>query len=179
MDKQGEGGRKPKTNLEMRKQSETKEKIAEMEYSSKHRSITAKKRLTQDQLHLLETSFITNPKLEGESKQELASKLGLPPKQVAIWYQNKRARCKTEVIEHDYKATQLQLQNVLAHNQRLQSEAHHLLFLASNPSAASASASTSAPSFSVPGSSSLNSPASMNSIWENAIMEELYACLLE
>ncbi|RVX09492.1 hypothetical protein VitviT2T_017640 [Vitis vinifera] len=168
-----------------------------MECSSKHRSITAKKRLTQDQLHLLETSFITNPKLEGESKQELASKLGLPPKQVAIWYQNKRARCKTEAIEHEYKATQLQLQNVLAHNQRLQSEvgrlthklnqAHHLLFLASNPSAASASASastsTSAPSFSVPGSSSLNSPASMNSIWENAevlpIMEELYACLLE
>lgn len=193
-----------------RRQQQERKKAAEMEYlgfegthdyPSKYRSIITKKRLTQDQLHLLEMSFITNPKLEGDRKQELASKLGVPPKQVAIWYQNKRARCKIEAIELDYKAIQLQLQNVLAHNRMLQSEvssltnelnqAHHLLCLASKPSAApasasaSASASTSAPSFSVLGRSSFSSPeTSMNTVsWGNAdilpIMEELYACLPE
>lgn len=156
---------------------------------------SSKKRLRQEQLHLLETSFIRNPKLEGERKHELASQLGLPPKQVAIWYQNKRARCKTEAIELEYEALQLQLQNVLAHNKQLQSEvrrlthkltqAHHqhLLFLASNsnPSSAGSPPASTAPSwewdYSSPGTT-INC-----SVSENAqvlpIMEELYACLLD
>ncbi|RVW79367.1 Homeobox-leucine zipper protein ATHB-52 [Vitis vinifera] len=44
-----------------------------------------KKRLTQDQVRLLETSFDHGKKLEPERKLHLARELGVPPRQVAIW----------------------------------------------------------------------------------------------
>ncbi|KAJ6683350.1 hypothetical protein OIU85_007074 [Salix viminalis] len=79
-----------------------------------------KKRLGRDQLTLLEASFNANQKLKAEHKTELASQLGVPPRQVAIWYQNRRARHKNDVMEHDYKNIQLELGDVLAENIRLE-----------------------------------------------------------
>ncbi|WCJ32212.1 Homeobox-leucine zipper protein family [Euphorbia peplus] len=85
-----------------------------------------KKRLTEDQVRLLERTFTTNKKLEPELKLQLANELGVPPRQVAIWYQNKRARWKTQSLELDYNTLQVKLENALVDRRRLEKQVSHL-----------------------------------------------------
>ncbi|CBI19202.3 unnamed protein product, partial [Vitis vinifera] len=61
-----------------------------------------KKRLSFDQVKALERSFEIENKLEPERKVKIAEELGLKPRQVAIWFQNRRARWKTKQLERDY-----------------------------------------------------------------------------
>ncbi|KAI3467404.1 hypothetical protein Pfo_024067 [Paulownia fortunei] len=61
-----------------------------------------KRRLTPDQVQFLEKSFEVENKLEPERKVQLAKELALQPRQVAIWFQNRRARYKTKLLEKEY-----------------------------------------------------------------------------
>lgn len=85
-----------------------------------------KKRLTQEQLRLLEASFNPNKRLEPESKFRLACQLSLPPRQVAIWYQNKRARWKAQSLELDHNDLRRQLDKALEENRRLEKDVKRL-----------------------------------------------------
>ncbi|KAG2327162.1 hypothetical protein Bca4012_036102 [Brassica carinata] len=68
-----------------------------------HASSTEKKRrLSVEQVKALEKNFEIDNKLEPERKVKLAQELGLQPRQVAIWFQNRRARWKTKQLERDY-----------------------------------------------------------------------------
>ncbi|XP_057491264.1 homeobox-leucine zipper protein ATHB-6-like isoform X1 [Actinidia eriantha] len=61
-----------------------------------------KRRLNVDQVKALEKNFEVENKLEPERKVKLAQELGLQPRQVAVWFQNRRARWKTKQLERDY-----------------------------------------------------------------------------
>ncbi|XP_057970571.1 homeobox-leucine zipper protein ATHB-6-like [Malania oleifera] len=61
-----------------------------------------KRRLSADQVKALEKNFEIENKLEPERKVKLAQELGLQPRQVAVWFQNRRARWKTKQLERDY-----------------------------------------------------------------------------
>lgn len=84
------------------------------------------KRLNEDQVRLLESSFDSNKKLDPERKQQLSRQLNIPPRQIAIWYQNKRARWKNQSLEYDYTMLQLQLEATLVETKHLQKEVEHL-----------------------------------------------------
>lgn len=84
------------------------------------------KRLTEDQVRLLESNFDSSKKLEPERKLQLSRQLGIPPRQIAIWYQNKRARWKNQSLEHDYSRLQHQLEATLVETRHLQKEVEQL-----------------------------------------------------
>lgn len=65
-----------------------------------------KRRLKADQIEFLEKSFEADNKLEPERKVQLAKDIGLQPRQVAIWFQNRRARWKNKSLEKDYEVLQ-------------------------------------------------------------------------
>ncbi|KAE8125842.1 hypothetical protein FH972_020611 [Carpinus fangiana] len=77
------------------------------------------KRLNPAQVRLLETSFAANNKLDAELKLHLAKQLGIPPRQVAVWFQNKRARRKTQSLEQ-------RIENALVEKRRLEKEVERL-----------------------------------------------------
>ncbi|KAL2508597.1 Homeobox-leucine zipper protein ATHB-13 [Forsythia ovata] len=89
-----------------------------------------KKRLKLEQVKALEKSFELGNKLEHEKKMQLARALGLQPRQIAIWFENRRARWKTKQLEKDYDILKRQFQALKndndalkTQNKKLQSEA--------------------------------------------------------
>ncbi|XP_047328501.1 homeobox-leucine zipper protein ATHB-52-like [Impatiens glandulifera] len=84
--------------------------------------INNKKRLTEDQVRLLETSFNFNNKLDPDQKLQLAMELGISSRRVAVWYQNKRARWKSQSLEDDHRTIKMRLESVLTENERLERE---------------------------------------------------------
>lgn len=81
-----------------------------------------KRRLNLEQVKTLEKNFELGNKLEPERKMQLARTLGLQPRQVAIWFQNRRARWKTKQLEKDYDILKRQFDVIKADNDALLSQ---------------------------------------------------------
>ncbi|XP_051127109.1 homeobox-leucine zipper protein ATHB-6-like [Andrographis paniculata] len=86
-----------------------------------------KRRLSVDQVRALEKNFEVENKLEPERKVKLAEELGLQPRQVAVWFQNRRARWKTKQLERDYAALKASHDSLLHKFQALQRDNQSLL----------------------------------------------------
>lgn len=63
-----------------------------------------KKKMTSEQLKLLERSFQEEIKLDPDRKMKLSKELGLQPRQIAVWFQNRKARWKNKQLEHLYES---------------------------------------------------------------------------
>lgn len=81
-----------------------------------------KKRLSTDQLDSLENSFQEEIKLDPDRKMKLAKELGLQPRQIAVWFQNRRARWKGKQLERLYDSLKQEFDNVTREKQKLQQE---------------------------------------------------------
>ncbi|KAK4763708.1 hypothetical protein SAY87_013146 [Trapa incisa] len=83
-------------------------------------------RLNMEQVKALEKSFESGNKLDAERKMQLAKALGLQQRQIAIWFQNRRARWKTKQLEKDYDILKRQFDSVKANNDALHAENQRL-----------------------------------------------------
>lgn len=86
-----------------------------------------KRRLSSDQVKRLEKIFEVENKLEPERKAKLAEELGLQARQVAIWFQNRRARCKTKQLEREYSIQRANYDSLKLHYNNLEQEKEALL----------------------------------------------------
>ena len=86
-----------------------------------------KRRLSVDQVKALERNFEVENKLEPERKVKLAQELGLQPRQVAVWFQNRRARWKTKQLERDYGVLKANFDTLKHNYESLQHDKDDLL----------------------------------------------------
>ncbi|XAR71592.1 hypothetical protein NMG60_11017944 [Bertholletia excelsa] len=85
------------------------------------------RRFSDEQIKSLETMFKSETRLEPRKKLQLARELGLQPRQIAIWFQNRRARWKSKQIEHDYKVLKADYDSLQSRFESLKEEREYLL----------------------------------------------------
>ncbi|KAL6972156.1 hypothetical protein U1Q18_031844 [Sarracenia purpurea var. burkii] len=86
-----------------------------------------KRRFSDEQISLLESMFESETKLEPRKKMQLARDLGLQPRQVAIWFQNRRARWKSKKIEQNYRVLKASYDDLQSRFESLNREKQFLL----------------------------------------------------
>ncbi|KAL2323152.1 hypothetical protein Fmac_027531 [Flemingia macrophylla] len=106
--------------MEMKEQAlaETSSSMEKMNCGSQEK----KKRLTSDQLDSLESSFQKEIKLDPDRKMKLSKELGLQPRQIAVWFQNRRARWKNKQLEHLYDSLKQEFDVISKEKQKLEEE---------------------------------------------------------
>ncbi|KAF8117713.1 hypothetical protein N665_0008s0067 [Sinapis alba] len=89
-------------------------------------SARKKLRLTKQQSARLEESFKLHSTLNPKQKQVLAGQLNLRPRQVEVWFQNRRARTKLKQTEVDCEFLKKCCKTLTEENIRLQKELQDL-----------------------------------------------------
>ncbi|KAE8670221.1 Homeobox-leucine zipper protein HAT9 [Hibiscus syriacus] len=85
-----------------------------------------KLRLTKQQSSILEHNFKQHTTLNTKQKQALAEQLNLRPRQVEVWFQNRRARTKLKQTEVDCELLNKCYETLTEENKRLQKELQEL-----------------------------------------------------
>ncbi|KAF9682305.1 hypothetical protein SADUNF_Sadunf05G0095000 [Salix dunnii] len=81
-----------------------------------------KRQLSAEQVSFLEMHFGNEHKLETERKDKLASDSGLDPRQVAVWFQNRRTRWKNKKLEEEYTKLKTAHESIVVEKCLLESE---------------------------------------------------------
>ncbi|WOL07605.1 homeobox-leucine zipper protein HAT4-like isoform X2 [Canna indica] len=92
-----------------------------------------KLRLSKDQSAILEESFKEHNTLNPKQKLALAKQLNLRPRQVEVWFQNRRARTKLKQTEVDCEFLKRCCETLTEENRRLQKEVQELRALKLSP----------------------------------------------
>ncbi|CAL0324320.1 unnamed protein product [Lupinus luteus] len=92
-----------------------------------------KLRLSKEQALVLEETFKEHNTLNPKQKQALANQLNLRPRQVEVWFQNRRARTKLKQTEVDCEYLKRCCENLTEENKRLQKEVQELRALKLSP----------------------------------------------
>ncbi|KAK7336658.1 hypothetical protein VNO77_17204 [Canavalia gladiata] len=89
-------------------------------------SARKKLRLSKEQSAFLEHSFKEHTTLNPKQKLSLAKRLNLRPRQVEVWFQNRRARTKLKQTEVDCEYLKRSCESLTEENRRLQKELQEL-----------------------------------------------------
>ncbi|OEL16455.1 Homeobox-leucine zipper protein HOX15 [Dichanthelium oligosanthes] len=92
-----------------------------------------KLRLTKEQSALLEDRFKEHSTLNPKQKAALAKQLNLRPRQVEVWFQNRRARTKLKQTEVDCELLKRCCETLTEENRRLHRELQQLRALHPHP----------------------------------------------
>ncbi|XP_023538823.1 homeobox-leucine zipper protein HAT3-like [Cucurbita pepo subsp. pepo] len=92
-----------------------------------------KLRLSKEQSLVLEETFKEHNTLNPKQKLALAKRLNLRPRQVEVWFQNRRARTKLKQTEVDCEYLRRCCENLTEENRRLQKEVQELRSLKLSP----------------------------------------------
>lgn len=92
-----------------------------------------KLRLSKEQAAVLEETFKEHNTLNPKQKLALAKQLNLRPRQVEVWFQNRRARTKLKQTEVDCEYLKRCCENLTEENRRLQKEVSELRALKLSP----------------------------------------------
>ncbi|KAJ1298128.1 hypothetical protein BS78_01G429600 [Paspalum vaginatum] len=128
-------------------------------------STRKKLRLTKEQSALLEDRFKEHSTLNPKQKVALAKQLNLRPRQVEVWFQNRRAsrarRTKLKQTEVDCEFLKRCCESLTEENRRLQRELQELraLKFAAAPQAAAAAAAAAPPATTPPAPFYMQLPA--------------------
>ncbi|KAE9604049.1 hypothetical protein Lal_00001677 [Lupinus albus] len=102
---------------------------SELQYQNprkKKNKLENKRRFSDEQIRSLECIFESESKLEPKKKLQLATDLGLQPRQVAIWFQNRRARWKSKRMEQEYRKLRDEYDNLASRFESLKNEKESL-----------------------------------------------------
>ncbi|KAF3781091.1 Homeobox-leucine zipper protein [Nymphaea thermarum] len=113
----------PKKSESEKRRSEEEE---EMEDEVDNRNGRKKLKLSLEQSSLLEQSFREQRTLSPNQKQILAKQLNLLPRQVEVWFQNRRARTKLKQIELNCQLLKNCCERLSEENRRLKKELQEL-----------------------------------------------------
>lgn len=120
-------GHPSNTKNENSTKSEEAEKVSfRVSDEEEEGSARKKLRLTKEQSALLEDKFKEQSTLTPKQKQSLAKQLNLRPRQVEVWFQNRRARTKLKQTEVDCEVLKRCCETLNDENRRLQKELHEL-----------------------------------------------------
>ncbi|CAH8379411.1 unnamed protein product [Eruca vesicaria subsp. sativa] len=105
---------------------ESEKIINAFRFPSNNNEMIKKKRLTSVQLDSLERCFQEEIKLDSDRKMKLSRELGLQPRQIAVWFQNRRARWKAKQLEQLYDSLRQEYDVVSREKQILHEEVRKL-----------------------------------------------------
>ncbi|KAJ0254947.1 Homeobox-leucine zipper protein ATHB-12 [Hirschfeldia incana] len=95
--------------------------------TKKMRKDSNQKRFSEEQIKSLEVIFESETRLDPRKKVQLARELGLQPRQVAIWFQNKRARWKSKQLEKEYNILRANYNNLASQFEIMKKEKQSLI----------------------------------------------------